>query len=117
MGTSIENNDYIFRLNDLKTCGAKIKFISCEPLLGPLDDLVVDGLDWVIVGGESGPKSRPILKDWVIDIKNKCYNSEIPFFFKQWGGYNKKKNGRILEGRIWEEMPRTYYNRQSILSV
>ncbi|HBL11091.1 MAG TPA: hypothetical protein DD379_06735 [Cyanobacteria bacterium UBA11162] len=107
MGVSVENADYTFRIDQLRQTGAKIKFLSLEPLLGPLYNLNLINIDWVIVGGESGPKARPIEASWVIDIRNQCQRSEVPFFFKQWGGTNKKKNGRLLEGRTWDEMPIT----------
>jgi len=105
MGVSVENADYEFRVDYLRKTGAKIKFISFEPLIGPCGKLNLNGIDWVIVGGESGPRSRPIEQSWVIQIRDQCLDSGIPFFFKQWGGFNKKKNGRLLEGRIWDGMP------------
>jgi len=105
MGVSVENDDYQYRINNLRKTGAFIKFLSLEPLLGPVPNLNLDGIDWVIVGGESGPKARPMKKEWVIDIRNQCQNARVPFFFKQWGGKNKKKNGRTLEGKIYDEMP------------
>jgi protein gp37 len=89
----------------LRKTSAKIKFLSMEPLLGPLSDLDLAGIHWVIVGGESGPGARPLNSEWVIDIKTKCQKRNIPFFFKQWGGTNKKKKGRLLEGRVWDQMP------------
>jgi protein gp37 len=105
MGVSVENQDYTFRINHLRNIGAKIKFLSLEPLLGPISDLNLKEIDWVIVGGESGPGSRSMEPSWVIDIKNQCQKMKAPFFFKQWGGVNKKKTGRILEERTWDEMP------------
>ena len=105
MGVSVENQDYTFRINHLRNIGAKIKFLSLEPLLGPISDLNLKEIDWVIVGGESGPGSRSMEPSWVIDIKNQCQKMKVPFFFKQWGGVNKKKTGRILEERTWDEMP------------
>jgi len=105
MGVSIENSDYTYRINNLKKTGAKVKFLSLEPLLGLIPVLKLAGIDWVIVGGESGPKARKMKKDWVIRIKNQCLDAAVPFFFKQWGGTNKKKAGRILEGRYWNAMP------------
>jgi protein gp37 len=105
MGVSIENSDYTYRINHLRQTGAHVKFLSLEPLLGPLSGLNLQGIDWVIVGGESGPHARPIQQDWVINIREQCTQSEVPFFFKQWGGTDKKKNGRLLEGRIWNEFP------------
>ena len=107
MGVSVENQDYAFRIDDLRGTDARTKFLSLEPLLGPLLDLDLDGMDWVIVGGESGPGSRPMDPTWVIDIRDQCRSAGVPFFFKQWGGFNKKKAGRELEGRTWDEMPRT----------
>ncbi len=105
MGVSVENEDYVYRIDNLRKTGANTKFISFEPLLGPIKNLNLVGINWVIVGGESGPKARPMNSTWVIDIRNTCQNCQVPFFFKQWGGTNKKKNGRMLEGRFWEEMP------------
>jgi protein gp37 len=105
MGVSVENEDYRYRINNLRKTNATLKFLSLEPLLGPLNDLDLDDIAWVIVGGESGPNARPIEKDWVIDIRDQCVSQRIPFFFKQWGGKNKKKTGRRLEGQLWEEMP------------
>jgi protein gp37 len=105
MGVTVENNDYLFRIEDLRNTAAKIKFISFEPLLGRIAKVDLQGIDWVIVGGESGPKARPMSPFWVEEIRDLCLKAEIPFFFKQWGGFNKKKNGRILNGRRWDEMP------------
>lgn len=107
MGVSVENEDYTFRIDDLRKTGAAIKFLSLEPLLGPLPDLNLAGIDWAIVGGESGPKARPIEVDWVTDIRDQCDAAGVAFFFKQWGGRNKKKAGRLLEERTWDEMPIT----------
>ena len=84
---------------------AKVKFLSIEPLIGPVHNLVLDNIDWVIVGGESGPKARPMKEEWVLEIRDKCRDAKVPFFFKQWGGVNKKKAGRELEGRTWDAMP------------
>lgn len=105
MGVSVENNDYIFRIDHLCYTHAHTKFLSLEPLLGPLPDLRFNGIHWVIVGGESGPGARPMEAGWVIDIRNQCNSANIPFFFKQWGGVNKKKAGRELEGRTWDDLP------------
>jgi protein gp37 len=105
MGVSVENQHYAFRIDHLRKIKAKTKFLSLEPLLGPLDNLNLSGIDWVIVGGESGPKARPVAEEWVISIRNQCLNSNVPFFFKQWGGTRKKKTGRTLQGRTWDEMP------------
>ena len=105
MGVSVENQDCAFRIDHLRTTNAVTKFLSLEPLLGPLPNLDLSGIDWVIVGGESGPKSRSMNSSWVVDIRNQCQAATVPFFFKQWGGNNKKKAGRMLEGRTWDEMP------------
>lgn len=105
MGVTVEAKDYIYRVNHLQNTEAHIKFLSLEPLLSPITNLNLVNIDWVIVGGESGPKARPMQKSWVIDICNQCQESGIPFFFKQWGGVNKKKAGRELNGRTWDEMP------------
>ena len=105
MGVSIELEQYLPRADDLRQTGACLKFLSLEPLLGPMSRLDLHGIDWVIVGGESGPKARPIDLAWVIEIRDQCLEAGVPFFFKQWGGVNKKKSGRLLEGRTWDQMP------------
>lgn len=105
MGVSIENEEYAYRADHLRQASAHVKFLSLEPLLGPVRHLNLKGIDWVIVGGESGPGARYMDPSWVIDIRNKCLKSGVPFFFKQWGGVWKKKTGRQLEGRTWDEMP------------
>ncbi len=105
MGVSVENDKYRHRIDELRRTEARIKFLSLEPLLGPLVDLDLRGIDWVIVGGESGPKARPIDPAWVTDLRDQCRRASVPFFFKQWGGKNKKKTGRLLEGRTWDQMP------------
>ena len=107
MGVTIENNNYVSRADDLRKINAAVKFLSLEPLLGSLPDLEFKDIDWVIVGGESGPGARPIMKEWVIEIKKKCEKEgKTPFFFKQWGGINKKKAGRLLQGKIWNNYPK-----------
>lgn len=106
MGVSVENEKYKFRIDHLRHTNAAIKFLSLEPLLGALGNLDLSSIDWVITGGESGPRARPIKREWVMEIKRQCKKAEVPFFFKQWGGVNKKKTGRILQGRTWDEMPR-----------
>ena len=106
MGVSVENWDYTFRIDHLRQTAAGVRFLSLEPLLGPLPDLDLRGIDWVIVGGESGPYSRPLQKEWVLDIRDQCLAASVPFFFKQWGGFNKKSAGRELEGATWEQTPR-----------
>jgi len=105
MGVSVEHVRYQRRVNDLRATAARIKFLSLEPLLGPLDGLDVHGIDWVIVGGESGPGARPMEAAWVRGLRNQCVATGIPFFFKQWGGTNKKQAGRVLDGRTWDEVP------------
>lgn len=105
MGVTVEDRKCAFRIEHLRKTRASIKFISMEPLLEPIAELELTGIDWVIVGGESGPGARPLNEEWVMDIKGKCQTLNIPFFFKQWGGVNKKKSGRLLEGRLWNQMP------------
>jgi protein gp37 len=105
MGVSVENADYVHRLHDLGKVPCYVRFVSMEPLLGPISKFPYDKIDWVIVGGESGPKARPIKESWVIEIRNQCLKNSIPFFFKQWGGVNKKKAGRLLDGKFWEQSP------------
>lgn len=105
MGVSVENNDYKLRIDHLRKTQAEIKFLSVEPLLGPVTKMNLKGIDWVIVGGESGPRAREMKAEWVIDIKNQCKKAKVPFFFKQWGGVRKDKTGRLLEGRTWDELP------------
>lgn len=109
MGVSVENNNYTHRIEHLKQVPAKTKFISFEPLLGPIDYISLVGIDWVIVGGESGPKARPMDPLWVKNIRNHCHKEKIPFFFKQWGGIRKNKTGRLLDGRTWDEIPNHNY--------
>jgi len=105
MGVSVENRDCEYRIDGLRQTGAAVKFISLEPLLGPLPGLDLSGIDWVIVGGESGPGARSMDQGWVTEIRDQCVSAGVPFFFKQWGGTNKKKAGRMLEGRMWNQMP------------
>jgi len=106
MGVSIENYEYQARLDNLRRTGAQIKFLSLEPLLGPLDAIDLTGIDWVIVGGESGPGARLMDPTWARDLRDQCLRAGVPFFFKQWGGTNKKRAGRLLDGRAWDELPR-----------
>ena len=118
MGVSIEDERVAHRLDDLKKTSALVKFLSCEPLIGPLPDLNLKTIDWVIVGGESGKrKIRPMKPEWVLDIKSQCRKYKVAFFFKQWGGTNKKKTGRLLRGKTYDEMPRKKVNRYQILST
>ncbi|WP_448337561.1 DUF5131 family protein [Chloroflexus aurantiacus] len=105
MGVSVEQATYTYRIDHLRQTNACIKFLSLEPLLGPLPDLNLDGIDWVIVGGESGPRARPMQAEWVRDIRDQCIRAGVPFFFKQWGGPVKKRTGRMLDGRTWDEWP------------
>jgi protein gp37 len=105
LGVSVENDAYVRRIDQLRQTGAKVKFLSLEPLLGALPALDLRGIDWVIVGGESGPGARPMRIEWVRDIRDQCHLAGVPFFFKQWGGTNRKKTGRLLDGRTWDEMP------------
>lgn len=105
IGVSIENDRYMFRVAHLLASEAKVKFLSCEPLLGPLPSLELAGLDWVIAGGESGPAARPMDANWVRMIRDRCNAAEVAFFFKQWGGVTPKAGGRELDGRTWDEMP------------
>ena len=106
MGVSVENDHFAYRVDHLRKTQAHVKFLSLEPLLGPLPELNLKGIDWVIVGGESGPKARPMDGSWVLEIKKQCRKAKAPFFFKQWGGVWKKRNGRILQGRTWDQMPK-----------
>jgi protein gp37 len=105
MGVSVENNEYAWRTDCLRHTDAQTKFLSLEPLLGPIPDLDLTSINWVIVGGESGPGARPVDAEWVRDIRDRCVAARVPFFFKQWGGKNKKKSGRVLDGRTWDEIP------------
>lgn len=105
MGVTVENENYVSRIDNLRRTGAKIKFVSFEPLLSEITDLDLVGIDWAIVGGESGPGARPMEEEWVLGIREQCYANQVPFFFKQWGGTNKKKNGRVLLGQTWDSMP------------
>ena len=105
LGVSVESDRYLERINLLRESGAETKFLSLEPLLGPLPDLNLDGIDWVIVGGESGPGARPMDTAWVRDIRDQCIEEEVAFYFKQWGGVFKKRHGRELDGRTWDQMP------------
>jgi len=105
MGVSVENQSYTFRIEHLRQTDAHVKFLSLEPLLGPLPGLNLRGIDWVIIGGESGPGARPMAEEWVIDIRDQCLAAHVPFFFKQWGGVHRKQAGRVLRGRIWDQVP------------
>src|SRR5262249_9066814 len=111
MGVSVENEDYTYRIDHLRRTKAQTKFLSLEPLLGPLDELDLRGIHWAIVGGESGPGPRPMNKGWVRSMRDQCINADVPFHFKQWGGKNKKLTGRVLDGRTWDEWPHTKKKR------
>jgi protein gp37 len=106
IGTSIENNRWVHRADFLREVPAAIRFISAEPLLGPLDCLDIEGIEWLIVGGESGHRHRPIHEEWVRDLRDRCLAAGVAFFLKQWGGRTPKAGGRLLDGREWSEMPR-----------
>ncbi len=105
MGVSVERADYAFRIDHLRQTEARVRFLSLEPLLGPLEGLDLEGVHWVIVGGESGPGARPMREEWVTSIRDQCKAAAVSFFFKQWGGFNKKRSGRDLGGRTWNELP------------
>ena len=105
MGVSVENSDFTWRIDHLRRSGARVKFLSLEPLLGPLNGLELDGIDWAIAGGESGPGARAMATDWVRSIRDQCVEAGVAFHFKQWGGINKKKAGRVLDGCTWDQLP------------
>jgi protein gp37 len=105
MGVSVEDERVMHRIDALRLTNARVKFLSCEPLIGPLPNMNLQNIDWVIVGGESGRKARPMNEDWVLDIMDQCKAANLAFFFKQWGGTNKKKAGRMLNGKTYDEMP------------
>ncbi len=112
MGVTVENSNYTFRIEHLRQTKANVKFISIEPLLGPISDIDLDGIDWTIVGGESGPGARPMRPEWAVDIRDQCVAKNVPFFFKQWGGINKKAAGRTLGNRTWDERPQFSMRRE-----
>lgn len=107
LGVSVESSDVVDRIERLQAIPAVIRFLSLEPLLGPIPQLPLDGIHWVIVGGESGPDARPMYPEWVRDVRDQCIAHNVAFFFKQWGGTNKKAAGRVLDGRTWDGMPET----------
>jgi len=115
MGVSVEDDRYRHRVDCLRATPARTRFLSLEPLLGPIHDLNLSGIDWVIVGGESGPGARPMREEWATDLRDQCARAGVPFFFKQWGGRNKKATGRVLQGRVWDEMPRAAETRHAAL--
>jgi len=106
MGVTVELQAYVSRIERLRTVPAAVRFLSLEPLLGPISDLPLTGIQWVIAGGESGPKARPMQAEWVRSVRDQCLAAGVPFFFKQWGGVRRKEAGRVLDGRRWEEYPR-----------
>lgn len=110
MGVTVESRNVVGRIDCLRATGARVKFLSCEPLLTAIPNMNLDGIDWVIVGGESGRTPRPIKEEWVIDIKEQCEANNVAFYFKQWGGTNKKKNGRLLKGEKYDMMPELLSN-------
>ncbi len=112
MGVSVESDKYRPRIDDLRRTRAAVRFLSLEPLLGPLHDLALQDIHWVIVGGESGPGARPMNPDWATDLRDQCRRARVPFFFKQWGGRYKKNAGRVLKGRTWDQMPGRDYLTQ-----
>jgi protein gp37 len=115
MGVSVESAKYAYRVDHLRKTEAKVKFLSVEPLLGPIPKLKLKDIDWVIVGGESGPGARRIEPAWVMDIRDQCVRANVAFFFKQWGGVNKKKSGRELGGRLWNEMPQNASSKRALV--
>jgi protein gp37 len=106
LGVSVENEDHLYRVDHLRQVPAAVRFLSCEPLLGPLPGLDLTGIGWVITGGESGPRSRPLRAQWVREIRDTCVQADVPFFHKQWGGRTPKQGGRVLDGLVWGEMPK-----------
>jgi protein gp37 len=106
-GVSVENSDVAWRIDELRRVPAMVRFLSLEPLIGPIPDLDLNGIHWVIVGGESGPGARPMDTDWVREIHDACRQQSVPFFFKQWGGVHKSRTGRVLDGKTWDEYPAT----------
>lgn len=106
LGVSVENADHLYRVDHLRQVPAKIRFLSCEPLIGPLDGLNLDGMGWVITGGESGPSARALDPSWVRTIRDQCGDAQVPFFHKQWGGRTPKAGGRTLDGKVWSQMPK-----------
>jgi protein gp37 len=115
MGVTVENEKVVRRIDSLRMVPAQVKFLSIEPLISAIPNLNLLNIDWVIVGGESGPKSRPIKEEWVLDIKNQCEQKQIPFFFKQWGGKNKKASGKLLQGKIYCQMPKN--NNKELITI
>lgn len=116
-GVTVENADYLYRIDHLRAVGAAVKFLSIEPLLGPLPNIDLRGISWVIVGGESGREARPMKEEWVLDIRDQCIDAGIPFFFKQWSHVNGKKMGCLLEGKIWNQKPDFNVQEKLLITV
>ena len=112
LGVSIEDGKNVVRLKHLQTANASTKFISFEPLIGPVGRLDLSGIDWAIVGGESGPRARPMAEEWAIEIRDQCKDADVAFFFKQWGGVRPKSGGRLLAGREWNQYPSVVETRR-----
>jgi len=117
MGVSVEDARYAFRVDCLRRTGAAVKFLSIEPLIGPVGELDLCGIHWVIAGGESGPGARPMKREWVVDIRRQCRAAGVAFFFKQWGGVNKKRTGRELNGRTYDDLPVPLSERRTSLEL
>jgi|ERR1700691_1687698 protein gp37 len=117
MGVSVENAAAMKRIPDLLSVSAQVRFLSCEPLIGPLEDLPLEGIHWVIVGGESGPGARKMNPAWVKSIHHQCHLAAVPFFFKQWGGVRKDMTGRVLDGRTYDEMPRPESRHEELIQI
>ena len=112
MGVSIENRKFVHRADELRSVDAAVRFISAEPLLGPLEGLNLHGIDWLIAGGESGPRHRPVKEEWLLTLRERCQDEGVAFFFKQWGGRRPTSHGRLLDGREWSEMPAAASRRE-----
>lgn len=117
VGVSVENEEVIYRIDDLRKVPARVRFLSLEPLLGPLYNLNLFGIHWVIVGGESGPGARPMKEEWVRSIRDQCREQNVAFFFKQWGGVQKHRNGRLLDNKTWDEYPVVSKSQPSINKI
>ncbi|MDO8670789.1 MAG: phage Gp37/Gp68 family protein [Dehalococcoidia bacterium] len=117
MGVTVENAEYAYRIDHLRMVDAAVRFLSLEPLIGAMPEMALSGIDWVIVGGESGPGARPMEADWARDAQRQCRRVDVPFFFKQWGGRNKKKAGRLLDGTVYDGMPAQAYSRRSEVAI
>lgn len=113
MGVSIESAEYLWRIDHLRRAPAAIRFLSLEPLLGPLENMDLRGVDWAIAGGESGPGARAMQPEWVRSIRDQCVSANVAFHFKQWGGVNKKKTGRLLDGRTWDDFPNVTHSQNT----